>query len=203
MIRQGLTDESLSEAVLYFLASTGTTARVIPHAVAEVSSWLDRTSEEKTVLADPAFLNAVAAESLRLHPSTPAIFRRAIVTGRLPSGLAVGRGALLRLDVHAANRERAVWGDDADRFDPRRTVPPGYRPWGFAFGAGSHLCIGQPAATGSRGPEDGGVDGLIARVLEPLYAAHVALDTERQPQRYRIGHFEAYGSFPVRLRMAS
>jgi hypothetical protein len=46
------------------------------------------------------------------------------------------------------NRDRSVFGDDAEEFDPRRTTPDGVPGYGLSFGSGMHACIGQDLAAG-------------------------------------------------------
>ncbi len=200
LIAAGLAEEALPEAVLFFLASTGTTARVIPHAVAEVDGWRRRTGADPSVLADPSFLAAVGDEALRLRPSTPTVYRRCRSDHMLVTGEMVRAGELVLLDVQSANTDPAVWGPDATEFDPHRRVPPGLRPWGLAFGGGPHQCLGQPAATGTREGARPLGDGLIARMLAPLYAAGVRPDPDRPPTQILIGHYRAYVAFPVLLQ---
>lgn len=199
MIGAGLGSEAMSEAVLFFLASTGTSARVIPHAVVEITRWQTEHADAVAGPDDPTFLGAAADEALRVHPPTPAVYRRCRQGHRLASGHHIDKGRLVRLDIVQANRDPAVWGADAAAFDPMRPTPPGLRPWGLTFGAGPHTCLGQPAATGTR---DGGRsrgDGLVARVLGALYDAEVEQDPRHAPRRVRIGHFEAFETFPVIL----
>jgi cytochrome P450 len=205
LVAAEMVDDSLAEAVLYFLAATGTTARVIPHAVTEIEGWQRRTGADPSVLSDPGFLAAAGDEALRLRPSTPAIFRRCRADHVVASGQRVGTGELVVLDVQAANRDPEVWGPDAGEFDPHRVAPAGLRPWGLAFGGGPHQCLGQPAASASRegGSSRSAGDGLVARLLHSLYAAGVRTDPERAARQLFIGHYRAYETFPVLVHLST
>ena len=55
-----------------------------------------------------------------------AVFRWAGVEDlELAGGRAVARGDKVVIDLMAANRDPAVFGADADRFDPHRELPAG------------------------------------------------------------------------------
>ncbi|MFB4309924.1 cytochrome P450 [Actinomadura sp. GTD37] len=81
----------------------------------------------------------VVAEVLRFDPPVPAMRRVAAEDARL-GGRAIPRGAVVTLDLRAANRDPAVF-DDPDRFDPGR------RERGhLTFGAGRRPCPGAAQA---------------------------------------------------------
>ncbi len=47
------------------------------------------------------------------------------------------------------NRDKSVYGADADVFNPhRKPTAEGVAPWGLSFGHGMHACIGQELAAG-------------------------------------------------------
>ncbi|WUI03021.1 cytochrome P450 [Spirillospora sp. NBC_00431] len=84
-------------------------------------------------------IEAVIAETLRFDPPIPVMRRVAAEDARL-DGRAVPRGAVLTLDLRAANRDPAVFGDP-DRFDPDRRERPH-----LTFGAGRRPCPGPDHA---------------------------------------------------------
>ncbi len=97
-----------------------------------------------------AYVRQVLDESLRLWPTAPMFTRMprqdTVVAGKyaLPQGLGV---SVLTPMLH---RDRSVWGEDAEEFDPDhfaperiKSVPPtAYRP----FGTGLRACIGRQFA---------------------------------------------------------
>ena len=48
-----------------------------------------------------------------------------------------------------ANRDPAVFGPDAERFDPHREIPDDVPRWGLTFGTGFHACLGMELAGGA------------------------------------------------------
>src|ERR1700722_2097271 len=98
------------------------------------------------------------------------------------------------LDFIQANRDRNIFGDDADRFNPWRKVPPNVRPYGLAFGAGRHLCMGFPLVT----PVTGDSERALFKILYALLESGVELDPEREPH-YVATAEEVYESLPILL----
>ncbi|MFA1551166.1 cytochrome P450 [Actinomadura chokoriensis] len=93
----------------------------------------------------------VVAEVLRFDPPVPAMRRVAVEDARL-DGRAIPRGAVVTLDLRAANRDPAVF-EDPDRFDPGR------RERGhLTFGAGRRPCPGAGHALHLAG---GAIEGIL------------------------------------------
>ncbi|KAI0368653.1 cytochrome P450 [Pilatotrama ljubarskyi] len=112
------------------------------------------------------YLDAVCRETLRLHAPSTMVFREAFedtilplmtpirtVDGRHVNEIAVPKGTLIVLNVRACNTNKALWGEDADKWRPERWLEPLPRELEEAripgvysnlmtFGAGSYSCIG-------------------------------------------------------------
>lgn len=196
-------DLIVRESVLYIVASTITTSTAATHLLRELTRWLAKHPEDAAHLGDRDFLFRAASESLRLHPASPAIIRRATEPVTLPTGAHLDPGQLLAADVVAANRDPAVWGPDGDSFDPHRELDTANKlhRYGYAFGSGVHVCIGQPLVLGTHTlPEDrGSVDGVLIRLMRRLFDAGVEMDPARPPVRPPT-HQDRYASFPVIFR---
>ena len=86
-----------------------------------------------------------------------------------------------------ANRDREVFGADADEFTPGRPLPPRVPPWGLSFGSGTHACLGQALAGGlpaSETVDDGEhVFGAIVVMAARLFAHGARLHPDREPVR--------------------
>ncbi len=189
----------LFEAMLYFSASTGNTARMVPPCVDDLWTWLSEQPLEKRPDLDTAFFHRAAAETLRLHPSSPKIYRRASYDCTLSTGTFIPAGYLVRMDVIAANRDPDVYGPDPDIFDPYRTTSLDKRVWGMAFGDGPHKCIGEGLAAGTPAGAGTRSDGIIPSVVQVLFELDIQPDDELQPRRQEIDRIDLFDSFPVRL----
>ena len=113
----------------------------------------------------------------------------------------IEQGELVALMFEDGNRDPDVFGADAGLFNPHRTTSEGVKAWGLSFGAGVHTCIGRSLVTGF------GVDvsepdravGVMARLLERLFAHGLRMDPDRPVSFMSIAHTDAYESFPVTI----
>ncbi len=195
-------DLPVRHAVIDFLhAGTGTSVGAVAHAANELEHWWRDHPEDRERRSDPEFLAAAVYETLRLHAANPAEVRRAAEDVTLSCGTRITAGRYAALRTGVADRDRDVFGSDADTFDPRRVPPPGIAAYGLAFGAGPHMCYGLPLAIG-----DEGMDGNLVLLLGSLYEAGMEPDPD-DPPAYRPGVAHAdlrnFDRYPVRLRAAA
>jgi PHYB activation tagged suppressor 1 len=95
-------------------------------------------------------LGMILNESLRLYPPTIATIRRAKVDVEL-GGYRIPRGTEILIPILAVHHDHALWGNDANEFNPARFSEGGARaskhPMAFIpFGLGVRTCIGQNLA---------------------------------------------------------
>ncbi|HEY8656054.1 MAG TPA: cytochrome P450 [Candidatus Limnocylindria bacterium] len=179
-------------------AGTGTTVGALVRAIDELDRHLRAHPDDLPLRTDPAFLSAAVNETVRLHSANPAEIRRALIDLTLGGGTQVRAGQIVALRTGYANRDRTVFGEDAERFDPHRQVPAGVYPYGVAFGSGPHMCYGVPLVLG-----DEGTDGNLVCLLKRLYAVGVRPDPDRRPHtRETIAHadLKTIDSYPVVFR---
>jgi cytochrome P450 len=194
------------EAWTYMAAGVQTSTYTILDALALLLDWLGSHPQDKPRVLDPSsdFLSRVVSESLRLNVPNPAIFRIALRPGVTTGGFPYQEGQEFALYTGIADRDTAVFGPDADQFNPDRQVPEGVPRWGFAFGHGHHACIGRTLALGRPAPRAESLfEGSTVSILRAFVscgAAYVAGDAPT----YRGDTFKAaFQRFPVCLRKAS
>lgn len=96
-------------------------------------------------LAQLPFLTATLKEALRLYPPIAALMTRRTTAPITLGGVAVPRGAMLRITPWVLHRDKR-WFAQADQFVPERflegapDIPKG--AW-IPFGLGPRVCIGQ------------------------------------------------------------
>lgn len=193
------------EVATYLQGGTHTSAQTLVNALdlifatgAGYESVIDRLA------ADPLFAQRVVQETLRLRPTTPKMKRRAETATEI-AGTKIPKDSLVVLDIARANRDPEVFGPDADRFDPDRTVGAGAARWGLSFGAGAHQCPGRAVGGGFPVPPAFEVDGdhvfgLVALELQAVAQRGVRVDPEQQPERdLRTDRFTRWLHYPVRF----
>jgi cytochrome P450 len=191
-------DMLVREATLYLIASTRTTLHAVPHTFQHVSDWATKNNREFPQLADPAFLRAAAGESLRLHPPSPALVRQAIEDVTLQSGRTFKAGQFVGLLFGPGNRDKTVFGPDADEFNPYRKLPDRVKGWGLSFGGGEHLCIGRSLVTGLASPKpDETTNGTILSILTSLYQRQARPNEASAPERIATSLYDAYVTYPI------
>ncbi|KAK4652259.1 hypothetical protein QC762_609560 [Podospora pseudocomata] len=109
------------------------------------------------------YLEAVVREALRVHPAVAMPLERYVPAEgfTLPNGNFVPGGVAVGINPYIGNRNKTVWGSDADEFRPERwlrDVKGGetdeeykkrMQKWNacdLSFGAGSRICLGRNLA---------------------------------------------------------
>lgn len=189
------------EAAFYLVAAIQTTTIALPHVVMHLHEWVDAHPGERAWLADDDFLKLAANETLRLHQPAPTLLRFAERDVTLSTGRRIRAGERVVLMFVPANRDPALFGADAEEFNPYREVPDRRRPWGLTFGAGSHICLGRTLVTGlsSRVDDDSGTNGTLITMLRALYDRGIALLPDDLPRKTESSFHDAYETFPVLL----
>jgi cytochrome P450 len=196
------------EVATYLQGGTHTSAQTLTNALDLVFEQGDRAAAIiERIAADRAYAQRVVHETLRLRPTTPKMKRRA-EADTVVGGVPVPTDALVVLDAAAANRDRTLFGADADEFNPDRVLDPGLSRWGLAFGAGPHQCPGRSVAGGFPQPaefegDDDHLFGLVALMLQAVARRGVRPDPDAGPERdTRTERTTRWSSYPVRFERA-
>ena len=187
-------EAAFREAQTVFRAGINTSTQALAFTIDELFGWLVDHPEDGGKLADDRLLLAVVEEALRLHPSSPQSLRRASADVVLSSGRSIAAGRYVVIELDAANRDPAVYGNDAHMFNPWRQPAPGIYRYGLAFSSGPHMCFGFPVVMGQMG-----TDGTLVRTLRALLAAGVEPDADRPPTRRLNTHKDTFISYPIRF----
>jgi cytochrome P450 len=206
-----LDDDLLTREVgLYLHGGSHTSAQTTCNAFHILLGYED--GPERGDLLKEAGSSALVAqqivhETLRLRPMTPRVKRRAIRPTEV-GGHRVDVGQTVVLDVRAANRDPALYGDDPDAFDIQRRVSDKAQLWGLSFGAGAHICIGRSVAGGFplHGAEEdedtteAHLYGLVAHMVRAIAARHVSRHPDADPELdTRTSRGSRWSRFPVRF----
>jgi len=171
----GFTEENLVDQLMTFLAAGHeTTASAMTWAVymlclhpevqsrlrEEVREKLPSIDEEATVTSQDIdhmpYLNAVCNEVLRYYSPVPLTLREAAVDTTI-CGHHIPKGTRVMLVPWATNKDEALWGPDARKFNPDRWMPKDGQSNSASGGASSNYafltflhgprsCIGQAFA---------------------------------------------------------
>lgn len=183
----GLADESVlvREAGTYLQGGTHTSSQTLINAIdllldaraANPSFW-------ERVKTDLAFAQRCMHETLRLRPTTPQAKRRAEEATTV-GDVKIPAGALVVLDLHKANRDPELFGEDAAEFNPDRQLPSRNPLWGLSFGGGPHICPGRKVAGGLQQPSaeaelgESHLYGLVAMMIQSVCLR----DPDRHPTK--------------------
>jgi cytochrome P450 len=130
------------EVVLYcmslLVAGNETTRHLLSGSVALLAEHPDQRMELR---ADPTMTTRAVEECLRMVTPIQVMARTATRNVEL-GGRALAAGDWVVLLYASANRDEAVFGPDAERFDVTRPAHPAH----LAFGFGEHLCLGASLA---------------------------------------------------------
>ncbi|CAL4886404.1 unnamed protein product [Urochloa decumbens] len=113
-----------------------------------VGNKSNRQVEESDICQLP-YLQAVIKETLRLHPSAPLSFQRAMATVEV-EGYIIPKRTNIIINIWAINRKSDRW-IEPEKFAPQRFIGQDISFWGkdfelIPFGAGRRMCLGLPLA---------------------------------------------------------
>ncbi|XP_047164614.1 cytochrome P450 734A1-like [Vigna umbellata] len=158
-------DDIVEECKSFFFAGKQTTSNLLTWTtilLAMHPQWQVRAREEvlkmcgsrdlptKDHVAKLRTVSMIVNESLRLYPPTIATIRRAKTDVEL-GGYKIPRGTELLVPILAVHHDQAIWGNDANEFNPGRfsqgVARAANHPLAFIpFGVGVRTCIGQNLA---------------------------------------------------------
>jgi cytochrome P450 len=195
-------DVIVREIAFYLLAGAHTSATAFTRVTHNILKWLEQHPQDAALITeDRLFVQRCTHETIRLQPSSPTAMRWALADVSLRSGREIPKGDKLVIDLLAVNRDRSVFGDDAEEFNPRRTMAHGVAPWGLSYGSGMHACIGQDLASGVTLGEDESLDthlfGLVPQAVQAIFDHGAHLDPADLPQMDESTTRPYFGRYPI------
>ena len=186
-------EAALREAIAtLIIGAVDTTSFTVMWAVSELTDWFASVPQDQALRTDDAFLLGVVHETLRLHAVHPAFMREATEDVALSDGTTIRAGEMVALRTGLASRDRTVFGEDADRFDPRRTVDCAFFRTNSASSEAALRCVMHFWSSGNHGD-----DGSLVHILRELYRAGMRPDPADPPRRSTGTYHPKFTSYPV------
>jgi 2-hydroxy-5-methyl-1-naphthoate 7-hydroxylase len=137
--QDALTEQELIDTLAVIIgAGQETTANLLDHAI---TALLTHPEQRDLVRTGRSTWEDVVDETCRWNAPVAYLPMRFAATDiDCGDGLRIGEGEAILMCLAAANRDPAVHGADADRFDLTRPT----RTKHVAFGHGKHFCLGAP-----------------------------------------------------------
>lgn len=195
-------DSVRREIAFYLLAGAHTSATAFTRVMHHVFEWLAaHPGDDARVTEDRLFVQRCTHETIRLQPSSPTGMRWALDDITLSTGTAIAKGDRVVLDLITINRDPALFGADAESFNPDRPLPPEMTPWGLSFGQGMHACIGQDLAAGVRFVDGDATEhhlfGLVPVAVQTMFDHGCRPDPEAAPEMDASTTRPYFGRYPV------
>ena len=197
------TPEVLTREIAFYLqAGAHSTANSTIHAFHDIYTWtLQEPIRMQRLNDDPIFFQRCVHESLRLHPASPVAWREAMCPIHLDGAGDVGIGETVEFRLSEANRDKTLFGEDANVFNPEREIKPPTLPYGHTFGTGVHTCLGRDLDGGvvPRGKVDPKIHqyGTITLFLRDLFARGARQDAGSPPQMATNTARPNWGFYPI------
>ncbi len=191
----------IKEAILFFVATTGTSVQAVLSTVEYLLDWFEKHPEDRARIEDMEFISNALQETLRLRAPFVPYLTRLAVDDFEADNIKLNAGDEVHAWIARAGRDGAVFGADSNEFNPHREVPMGVARYGLAFATGPHQCLGLRAVLGNDGKS-----GSHLRLVQSLFRAGIRKDSANQPQLLPLKHSDdprdqipTYISFPVIL----
>lgn len=194
-------ETGVKEAILFFVATTGTSAQAVMSTVDYLIGWFEENPEDRQRIEDMEFVSNALQETLRLRaPFVPYLTRLAVDDVDVDE-VEIKAGDEIHAYIARAGRDSDVFGGDSNQFNPDRTIPEGINRYGLAFATGPHQCLGLRTVLGNDGKS-----GSHLRMVQGLFRAGIRRDPDRQVQTLPLKHSDdprdqipTFVSFPVIL----
>lgn len=157
--------EQLMFLLQLFIAGNETTRNTITGGLVGLA---EHPAQWAALRADRALLDSAVEEILRWSTAVTHFFRTAAVDTEI-RGVPIAAGEKVFMSYTSANRDEAVFGPTADRFEVRRAPNPQ-----ISFGFGAHFCLGAALARLE-------VRVLLEEMLDRFATIEVAGPVERLP----------------------
>lgn len=191
----------LREVALYVEAGSHTSSQTLTNTLHFIFGLEEDDPDLRyRLVEDRAAVQRFVHEALRLRPTNPKIKRRAKCDTRV-GNISIEKGTILHLDTATANRDVAVYGVDAEEFDPWREISETAPRYGLSFGGGLHSCIGRALAVGMSIPGEPDLPahhlfGIVTLMVQELLRRGVVPSPEGLPipdkQTDRWSRWEKY-----------
>ena len=190
------------EIAFYLLAGAQTSIHSLVHVFHEIHDWIKNNPEKEVKLKDdPIFVQKCFLESTRLHPSSPIALRKPVCPVKLPDDKEANLGDSIVIDLYNSNRDKKVFGEDADKFNPYREPPSGQNLYGLSFGLGMHSCIGRNLAAGVNSKPDTDPNnhhyGTVTMILRELISRDAIPDPNDKPKMDDKTKRPNWGYYPI------
>uniref|UniRef100_A0A7E4V4S3 Cytochrome P450 n=1 Tax=Panagrellus redivivus TaxID=6233 RepID=A0A7E4V4S3_PANRE len=164
VIKHMTEDEIVGQCLVFLLAGFDTTANTLALTcwfLAKYPKIQDRLIEEiddvcgdasKPIsydqLVELKYTDCVMKEVLRIHPIAPFAASRECMEPTTLGNIPIEKGTCVMTDVLTLHKDKSVWGDDADEFNPDRffDFTPRMQNAFMGFGNGVRTCIGMRLA---------------------------------------------------------
>ena len=190
------------EIAFYLLAGAQTSIHSLVHVFHEIHSWLKENPErEDDIKNDPIFVQKCFLESTRLHPSSPVALRKPVCPVQLPGNKNANVDDSVVIDLYNSNRDKKIFGSDAEKFNPDRETPNGQNLYGLSFGLGMHSCIGRNLAAGVNSKSDTDPNnhhyGTVTMIMRKLISCDAIPDINNSPKMDEKTKRPNWGYYPI------
>ena len=194
----------LRETAFFLLTGASTSAAAMSSTLHNIFGWIEiHPEDEGRLVNDATFVQRCILETLRLAPISPIAARWADEDFTLSDGTQIRSNDRVHIDMRSANRDRSIFGVDADEFRPDRDVPEGVQRAGVSFGHGQHHCIGQELAVGIEPDHTDGFEhrlfGLVGVVVQELIKWGARPDPNDPAVRDESSERGNFSRYPVLL----